>query len=772
MTGGPADGSVFPLSKGTGILVGSGRLAQLRLDAPEVGAAHARVDWDDSGISITDNGSSTGTFVNGEQVETAMLLDGDRVSFVPADAKNRAQVPRLLVRIPPGSVLVAPPPPSPVAPSAAPTRPPSRERATAPPSSFDPVHGPARADEVPARAVPPPARDTLPPKRWGPERVDLTPMLARLNLAGLSLNPVVIGVAVGALAVGLGLVLLASRLLFGAPVLSGTQPGLVEAGQALTISGKRFDPDPSRDTVWFGDQTAPATSATDSTVTVVVPLVPAVGSVLIAVETPHGRSDPLSVRVRTPLQVTSFEPEAALPGEEVTARGQGFAEGPALVNVAGKSAQVLEAAPARLRFKVPDIPVEPGVPAPVIVRVGNATARPVDLLLGHLPYVLEVSPLRGGVGDLVTLKGRGFAPDPAANAVTIGGVAALVVTASPHELRVVAPAAGGSQAQAEAPVVVGMGGRVSTNRAVFTVQRSPGAFVLRFFATAVGAEGGRGRAFVATEVGPLLLLASADDAPSVPERALRVSAALTEVADALRAGRPAALEARDQPVPGVGVVGGQGFLVRATAEDAAAYSAPPGLGTKTAVPSLRVLASFWAALLNDYLTLFVLNERPMRLLAGSPRGGALSDLGVALGWRPGVSVPSERVLTLSPDLARRLRELALLVPPEGQTVEAAAVEGTWEGEMTEESGSKSIIVRFRLEGSQVMGSLTTRTGGVAMDVPLKEISFQKGMLRFRLPSGTSPRTFVGRLEGSSLSGTLHASATGPALGRFVLKYAP
>jgi hypothetical protein len=705
-------------------------------------------------------------------VETALLLDGDRVSFVPADAKNRAQVPRLLVRIPPGSVLLAPPP----APSA--TRspntgsPPPHERVTAPPSPYDPVHDPAPPAEAPARAIPLPSRETLPAVRWGPERFDLKSTLARLNLSGLSLNPVVIGVAVGALGAALGVVFLAYRLLFGAPALSGTQPRLVEAGQTVTISGKRFDPDPSRDTVWFGDQTAPATSATETTVTVVVPPVPAEGSVMIAVETPHGRSDPLSVRIRTQLQVTSFEPEAALPGEEVTARGQGFAEGPALVSVAGKSAQVLEAAPARLRFKVPDIPVEAGVPAPVIVRVGNATARPMDLLLGHLPYVLEVSPLRGGVGDLVTLRGRGFAPDPAANTVTIGGSPALVVSASPRELRVVAPAAGGSQAQADAQVVVGAGGRASTNRAVFTVQRSPGAFVLRFFAAAVGGEGGRGRALVATEVSPLLLLASADDAPSAPERALRVAAALNEVADALRAGRPVALEARDQPVPGVGLAGVQGFLVRATAEDAAAYSVPPGIGIKTAIPSLRVLAGFWAALLNDYLTLFVLNERPMRLLGASPRGSALSDLGSALGWRPGSSVPSERVLTLSPDLGRRLRELALVVPPEGQTVEAAAVEGTWEGEMTEESGSKSIIVRLRLEGTQVVGSLTTRTGGVAIDVPLKEVSFQKGTLRFRLPAVASPRTFVGKLDGGSLSGTLHASATGPPLGRFVLKYSP
>jgi hypothetical protein len=705
-------------------------------------------------------------------VETALLLDGDRVSFVPADAKHRTQVPRLLVRIPPGSVRVGPPPAPGVVPSPRAVSPPPPERVTAPPRPDDPVHGPARAAEVHARPGPLPSRVTPPAARWGPERLDLKPLLARLNLAGLRRNAVVIGVAVVALGAGLGLVFLAYRLLFGAPALAGTQPPLVEAGQTLTISGKRFDPDPSRDTVWFGDQTAPATSATEDTITVVVPLVPAVGSVLIAVETPHGRSDPLSVRVRTPLGVTSFEPEAALPGEEVTARGQGFAEGPALVSVAGKSAQVLEAAPDRLRFKVPAIPVEAGVPAPVIVRVGNDTARPVDLLLGHLPYIIEVSPQRGGVGDLVTLRGRGFAPDPTANAVTIGGAPALVVSASARELRVVAPAAGGSQAQADAQVVVGAGGGASTNRAVFTVQRSPGAFVLRFFAAAVGGEGGRGRAFVATELGPLLLLASADDAPSAPERALRVAAALSEVADALRAGRPAALEARDQPVPGVGVAGGQSFLVRATAEDAAAYSAPPGLGTKTAIPSLRVLAGHWAALLNDYLTLFVLNERPMRLLGGSPRGSALSDLGSALAWRPGSSVPSERVLTLSPDLARRLRELALVVPPEGQTVEAAVVEGTWEGEMTEESGSKSIVVRLRLEGSQVVGSLTTRTGGVAMDVPLTEVSYQKGTLRFRLPAVASPRTFVGRLEGGSLSGTLHASPTGPPLGRFVLKYSP
>jgi hypothetical protein len=395
----------------------------------------------------------------------------------------------------------------------------------------------------------------------------------------------------------------------------------------------------------------------------------------------------------------------------------------------------------------------------------------VDLFLGHLPYVVELVPGRGGVGDLVTLKGRGFAPDPAGNAVTFAGAPALVLSASERELRVVAPSAPGSQAHAEAPVVVSAKGRTSTNRVLFTIQRSSGAFVLRFFATAVGAPGSPSQAFVASELGPLLLLASPDDSPSVPERALRVAAALNEVADALRAGRATVLETRDEPVPGVGLTGGA-LLVKATAEDAAAYAAPPGLGVKIASPGLRVLAAHWAALLADYLTLLVQNERPLRLLGESPRGSALSDLGSALGWRPGSGVPSERVLNLAPDLLRRLRELALLVPTEGQAQAAAALEGTWEGEMAEETGSRSIVLHLRLEGAQVAGSLTTTARGMAVHVPIRDVTYQKGVLRFLLPAAASPRTFVGRLEGASLAGTLHASPAGPPVGRFSLKYSP
>src|SRR5262245_56380445 len=92
------------------ILVGSGRLAHFRLGSEEqgVGLAHIKITWDDSGISVTDNGSASGTFVNGEPVETAVLLDGDVISFQPSNSKLKP--PAVLVKIPPGSVIVAPPP--------------------------------------------------------------------------------------------------------------------------------------------------------------------------------------------------------------------------------------------------------------------------------------------------------------------------------------------------------------------------------------------------------------------------------------------------------------------------------------------------------------------------------------------------------------------------------------------------------------------------------------------------------------------------------------
>ena len=109
--GGAIDGYEMKLSPGMTVIIGSGRLAQMRLDHPDIELAHVKVAWDDLGISMIDNGSRKGTWVNGEPVETVSLMDGDVIEFVAPGSK--ATPPKVKIRIPKGSVPEPPPPPPP-----------------------------------------------------------------------------------------------------------------------------------------------------------------------------------------------------------------------------------------------------------------------------------------------------------------------------------------------------------------------------------------------------------------------------------------------------------------------------------------------------------------------------------------------------------------------------------------------------------------------------------------------------------------------------------
>ncbi len=759
--GGPTDGHSHTMLEGTSVLVGSGRLAHFRVGTEEAGVnlAHIKVTWDDTGISVTDNGSHSGTYVNGEQVETAVLLDGDRISFQPPGSKLRP--PEVLVKIPPGSVIVAPPlppgpepapgawtatsSPRPVAPRGGPR--PNRARR----GGFNiPGIGEFELPEISLPEISLPGRPSLP-----------------------SVNPVLVGGVVGGLVLLLGGFFLAQRFFFSTPVVSGVNPADADTGATITISGKRFDPEPTRNTVWFGDMSVPVSSGTEESLAVKVPGAPASGGdVSLSVETPRGRSGAVPFTIHTTLGAGALEPEAALPGDEVTVKGQGFLEGQATVTVAGRPAQVLGAERSGLRFKMPAVGQEPGSWVPVMVRVRGQTAKPVEMLVGRLPVVLQFTPPRGSAGDRVTISGRGFGAEPAANAVTFAGVPALVLQATARDMQVLVPPARGDSVQEEAPVVVRAGGKESTNRALFTIVRpAGGAYLLRFFPAAAADIGSR-MVFVASEAGPTLLLSSPEGAPSATSRAIKVAAAINGALDQARNGNPVVFEAKREPFPGVGLAGASELIMQATPDDSAAYASPPGLTVRAGVPTLPALADHWAALLNDCLAVFVQNEKPMRLLALSGRGRALLELRSALGWRAGSGIPTEKVATLSPELYQRVREASLFVAGAGQGSPAAAVEGTWEGEMEDVAGPRAIVVRLRLEGSTLSGRLTNQTRALSMEVALRDVSFRGGVLRFTLPAGNATRFFVGSMTGSTVKGTLHATAEGPAIGSFTLKNVP
>jgi hypothetical protein len=88
------------------------------------------------------------------------------------------------------------------------------------------------------------------------------------------------------------------------------------------------------------------------------------------------------------------------------------------------------------------------------------------------------------------------------------------------------------------------------------------------------------------------------------------------------------------------------------------------------------------------------------------------------------------------------------------------------------SGERPVKLRLRLEGARLAGSLATQAGALAMEVPLETVTYEKGVLSFVLAGGGSPRLFRGTLQGSTISGTMHRSASDKAtIGRFSLRYA-
>jgi pSer/pThr/pTyr-binding forkhead associated (FHA) protein len=101
MTGGPLDGTTYPLATtARDVLLGSGMDADVQIMLGNVEPHHARVSASPTGLSISDAGSATGTFVNGEKVEGSQSLqEGDRICLGPPGAKGSA---KLVVRVPPG----------------------------------------------------------------------------------------------------------------------------------------------------------------------------------------------------------------------------------------------------------------------------------------------------------------------------------------------------------------------------------------------------------------------------------------------------------------------------------------------------------------------------------------------------------------------------------------------------------------------------------------------------------------------------------------------
>jgi hypothetical protein len=804
IAGGPRNGESLVIDvPGVEKRLGSAADSHLRFAGASVDYHHAGVLWDESaGILLTDQASATGTWVNGERVTAPRALqDGDRISLGPPGA---AESVKLLVRIPPqleaplvleaeddlalggagqhfelpsgdddvfdasGQAPIpapeapAPPAPAPAAAATvAPPPPPARiafkDEAPSPPRTA------VFTDQLPAIVVETPR----PAAAFPPVVIPSRARTARRS--GGKLLPVLAGAA--ALLLAGGGAFYAIRLVSSpAPALSTVSPARAEPGKPVTLTGTGFSDSAGGNTVRFGDAPGTVTAASDTELTVTVPAaLPTAAEVSVTVETRGGRSNALRLPLRSLPRMTSLQPDVAMPGAEVLITGHKLDGKNLTVTVGGVRATVKDARANAVRIEVPRIEgMLEGQGVLVALGAGGEAATPLTLTLGRLPLLTKLEPLRAEAGDRIAVHGRGFDPDPAGNVVTFAGEPGLVVAATESRLDVVVPAVPASGNLFSAPVVVRARGSASTGPFELAVLRpSSGTFLPRFYPAAM-LEDPR-RVFISSEAGPLFVLSSADDSPSIRERGLRVAAALNAL---FKAGAAApAIEVRGGDRPGLYAAGAAQPIVRVTAEDAAGYSQPWNAAMKGRRVGTAALASHWAALLGDYLTLFVLKQRPTRVAEVSSRGKVLLELH-AQGERRlgrGEGVPAGLLMPPAPAMAAAMRDLALDVATRGHSVPGAALVGRWTGTMEDvDGGPRAIQVTLRLEGTRLAGSISTRAGKLSMDVPLKAVTYDKGTLSFEVGGGAA-RRFRGSASGSTLSGSIFDEAQ-KQTGQFTLQY--
>ena len=162
---GQGAGSEYPLD-GEVVLGRERGSADLVLDDPGVSRRHAAIRADGARITVTDLGSSNGTYANGRRITgAAVLADGDEIELggtvISVHARSPAPPPPRAPRPPSAASAPSPPAANPPASAAASTTraisPPSPRSSSAPSRSSSSSPAPARPSSSPSPARSPPS---------------------------------------------------------------------------------------------------------------------------------------------------------------------------------------------------------------------------------------------------------------------------------------------------------------------------------------------------------------------------------------------------------------------------------------------------------------------------------------------------------------------------------------------------------------------------------------------------------------------------------------
>ncbi len=681
--------------------------------------------------------------------------------------------------VPPAPRPVTAPAPSAAAGTAAAGAPVAARPAVARPAVARPAARPAAAHQTAARpavarpAARPSAVGRRPAARSSKRRPGGLPVWLKVSLSGAATLAVAAAVA--------------SWWILGAVKVDAIEPTRVRVGQRAVLRGQGFSADPQANLVLFGGKQAKVLEASSARLEVEVPeAVSEAGSEQrVSLQVRRGRrsSKPLVVLVMQGPRLHALSPQAALPGEEVVLAGAGLGLG-ATVRFGDVPAQVTEADASRIRVVVPEIAGGPGTSAPVVVSMGGADSNAAPFVVGHLPVVTAVQPESARPGEVVHLSGLGFLPDPLQDEVQIGGVAALVVSASDTTLDVVVPLVGpGEPARAVVVRVTGGDNVASASLEVPPPAESIGA---RFVAEPFSSGSKQPLAVVATDLGPAFVLA-ASGGRTAAQRALEAQERINKAVDVLSTTLGLTVEARGfGNHPAIGLAGRPDLLLEVTPEDAAAYGEDwTGLRGRGGPVTPDRLARWWEAVCRDLVLLLVRGERPHYAAQLAVEGRVLGQV-FALARKEGESgVPRSALEKGRPPLRDALRLLGLRVPatvtapaprgaagpsPVGRPTATPAprvppLEGTLRGSELEGGERRYLTAVFERDG----GSIAFE-GGITLTMPMLSLERHgSDQVRFTVHIRGGVRYYAGKWDGRSLAGTISSDPAGKeALGTFEL----
>jgi hypothetical protein len=270
-------------------------------------------------------------------------------------------------------------------------------------------------------------------------------------------------------------------------------------------------------------------------------------------------------------RIHGIAPSVALPGEEVTLAGTDWGAG-AIVRFGGAGRADPGLSPTSIRVRVPATNQPDGTRLPVVVSMGGDPSNELPFFLGRLPLMMSVEPRTVRPGDPLVIKGMGFALQPSANDLRVGGTRAVVVKPAKRDRGAGAAHArgraerGGAARAGQRP----RGAEHADRGAASRPHRVP----LRGRAPLRGghqrSENGHDHVVLSTGLGPAFLISAAEGV-SAAERAGEAAPA-EQAAVALKAALTTDLEVRGlEGRPSIGMVGKQEPLLVVTADDAAAY---------------------------------------------------------------------------------------------------------------------------------------------------------------------------------------------------------